>query len=95
MKYRKTTADELALIMDEGEGYMLEFKRNVNSDLPKELVAFANASGGRIVIGIEKIVKIFSIILGQVILKMMIFILTRPEYSYSVKHRLNTSFIPV
>ncbi|MGD9158379.1 MAG: putative DNA binding domain-containing protein [Desulfobacteraceae bacterium] len=58
MKYRKTTDDELTLIIDEGEGYMLEFKRSVNSDLPKELVAFANASGGRVVIGIDDIGKI-------------------------------------
>lgn len=53
MKYRKTTDDEFALIIDEGEGYMLEYKRSVNSDLSKELVAFANASGGRIVIGFD------------------------------------------
>ena len=32
---------------------MVEFKRNVNSDLAKELVAFANAAGGRVFIGIE------------------------------------------
>lgn len=53
MRYRKTTAEELALILEEGEGYTLEFKRSLNSDLPKELVAFANASGGRIFIGVN------------------------------------------
>jgi len=53
MRYRKTTDEELALILEEGEGYTLEFKRSINSDLPKELVAFANASGGRIVIGVN------------------------------------------
>jgi ATP-dependent DNA helicase RecG len=53
MRYRKTTAEELALILEEGEGYTLEFKRSINSDLPKELVAFANASGGRIFIGVN------------------------------------------
>ena len=51
--YRETTEQELALILDEGEGYLLEFKQSVNSDLPKELVAFANASGGRIFIGVN------------------------------------------
>lgn len=40
-------------IIQSGEGYKTEFKRNVNTDLSKELVAFANASGGRIFIGIE------------------------------------------
>ena len=53
MKYSKTTKEELALVLEEGEGYTLEFKQNVNSDLSKELVAFANASGGRIFIGVN------------------------------------------
>ncbi|MCF8138714.1 MAG: ATP-binding protein, partial [Desulfotignum sp.] len=52
MIHRKTTPEELALILEEGEGYTLEFKQNVNADLAKELVAFANASGGRIFIGV-------------------------------------------
>jgi len=37
----------------QGEGYYTEFKRNLNNDLKKELVAFANASGGNIFLGIE------------------------------------------
>ena len=53
MAYRKTTEAELALVLEEGEGYTLEFKQNINSDLPKELVAFANALGGRIFIGVN------------------------------------------
>jgi len=53
MRYRKTMDEELALILEEGEGYTLEFKSSVNSDLSKELVAFANASGGRIFIGVN------------------------------------------
>ena len=53
MTYGKTTEEELALVLEEGEGYTLEFKRNVNSDLSKEFVAFANASGGRIFIGVD------------------------------------------
>ena len=47
------TQQELDSIIQSGEGYKTEFKRNVNTDLSKELVAFANASGGRIFIGIE------------------------------------------
>ncbi len=53
MSYRKTTDEELSLILEEGEGYTLEFKQRVNSDLPRELVALANASGGRIFIGVN------------------------------------------
>ncbi len=47
------TQQELHTILQSGEGYKTEFKRNVNTDLSKELVAFANASGGRILIGID------------------------------------------
>ena len=47
------TKHELNTIIQSGEGYTTEFKRNVNTDLTKEFVAFANASGGRIFIGIE------------------------------------------
>lgn len=47
------TQHEFDTILQSGEGYKTEFKRNVNTDLSKELVAFANASGGRIFIGIE------------------------------------------
>src|SRR3954467_13059889 len=47
------TLHELETIRQSGEGHMVEFKRNVNSDLAKELVAFANAAGGRVFIGIE------------------------------------------
>ena len=50
---KKTTEEELALVLEEGEGYTLEFKQNINSDLPKGLTAFANASGGRIFIGVD------------------------------------------
>lgn len=47
------TQQELHTIIQSGEGYKTEFKRAVNTDLSKEMVAFANASGGRILIGVE------------------------------------------
>jgi ATP-dependent DNA helicase RecG len=47
------TQQELNTIIQTGEGYKIEFKRSVNSDLSKEIVAFANSSGGRIFIGID------------------------------------------
>lgn len=43
---------ELKMILDEGEGYKLEFKENI-SKLEKTLVAFANSSGGRIFLGVS------------------------------------------
>lgn len=42
---------ELQLILKEGEGYKVEFKESLNN-LDKEMVAFANSSGGRICLGI-------------------------------------------
>lgn len=42
---------ELQLILEEGEGYKIEFKETL-SNLDKEIVAFANATGGRIFLGI-------------------------------------------
>jgi len=46
------TQHELDAAILSGEGYKVEFKQAVNADLAKEIVAFANASGGRIFIGV-------------------------------------------
>ena len=43
--------EELQLILAEGEGYKIEFKESL-STIDRELVAFANASGGRVLLGI-------------------------------------------
>ena len=58
MRYRKTTDAELSLVLEEGEGYTLEFKRAINTDLSKELVAFANASGGRVFVGVDDLITL-------------------------------------
>lgn len=52
------TQREIEEIIQGGEGYTIELKRSVNSDLAKEMVAFANSSGGRILIGIDDSGKI-------------------------------------
>jgi ATP-dependent DNA helicase RecG len=44
--------NELQLIISEGEGYGIEFKENIDKDFSKELVAFANSSGGKIILGV-------------------------------------------
>ena len=44
---------EMELILDEGEGYLIEFKESVSDSLAREMVAFANSSGGRIFVGIS------------------------------------------
>ena len=45
------TRKELNLILEEGEGYKIEFKESATG-LDREMVAFANSSGGRIFLGV-------------------------------------------
>ena len=45
--------NRLQLILQEGEGLHVEFKEGVNKQLDREIVAFANTSGGSIFIGIN------------------------------------------
>ena len=49
----KMNEDEFDFILQEGESYLIEFKENVDKSLSKEITAFANASGGRIFIGVN------------------------------------------
>lgn len=60
--------NELDLILQEGEGYTIEFKENVNSDLAKELIAMANSSGGRIFIGIHDSGKVTGIVVTNALI---------------------------
>jgi len=48
---------ELEMILEEGEGYKIEFKEKL-SNIDKEIVAFANSSGGRVFLGISDDKKI-------------------------------------
>ena len=48
---------ELKMILEEGEGYKIEFKESL-SGIDKEMVSFANSSGGRIFLGITDDSKI-------------------------------------
>lgn len=43
---------ELELILKEGEGQFIEFKENLDNRFAKEVVAFSNASGGKVFLGI-------------------------------------------
>lgn len=46
------TEQELSIVLQQGEGYRIEFKENL-SNLDREFVAFANASGGFVFLGIN------------------------------------------
>ncbi|MFA6268409.1 MAG: RNA-binding domain-containing protein, partial [archaeon] len=45
--------DDLKKLIALGEGYTLEFKQSINDSLSKEICAFANSAGGKIVLGIN------------------------------------------
>ena len=47
------TEKELDIVLHNGEGYKAEFKENFRISIQKEIVAFANSSGGRIFLGIS------------------------------------------
>ncbi|MFH1209941.1 MAG: helix-turn-helix domain-containing protein [archaeon] len=44
---------EFEFLLKEGEGYNIEFKESFSSDSAKEICAFANSTGGKILIGIS------------------------------------------
>ena len=47
------TLDDLAVLIQEGEGTTLEFKERLSSSFARELVALANAIGGKILLGVR------------------------------------------
>ncbi len=46
------TSSDLKILIQEGEGTTLEFKENLSSSFPRELVALANTIGGKILLGV-------------------------------------------
>ena len=44
---------ELQFIVDQGEGYNTEFKLSYSSNSAKEICAMANATGGKVLIGVS------------------------------------------
>jgi len=47
------TTDNIKEIIAQGEGNSVEFKRSFTSDLGREMCAFANSSGGKILLGVS------------------------------------------
>ena len=46
-------AADLDILLQEGEGVMLEYKESLASSFARELVAFANTAGGKILLGVR------------------------------------------
>ncbi|MCL2175601.1 MAG: putative DNA binding domain-containing protein [Treponema sp.] len=49
---------DLEAILSDGESYTVEFKETADKSIPSEVCAFANASGGRVFIGVNDSGKI-------------------------------------
>lgn len=49
---------ELEFILQEGEGLKIEFKSSFDKSISREIVAFANSSGGRIFLGVDDSAKV-------------------------------------
>ncbi|MEX1002491.1 MAG: ATP-binding protein [Crocinitomicaceae bacterium] len=56
---------QLQALISQGEGLHLEFKEAINSSLSKEIVAFANTKGGKVLIGVDDDGNIKSKTLGN------------------------------
>ncbi len=55
------TDQELAFILSEGEGLFLEFKERPDRSIARELTAFANASGGKLLLGVTDDARVVGI----------------------------------
>ncbi|MBI4154312.1 putative DNA binding domain-containing protein [Candidatus Woesearchaeota archaeon] len=62
----KMNKKELLALIKTGEGYTLEFKESVPSDLGKHICAFANASGGKMILGLKDDGSVIGYHLGNV-----------------------------
>ena len=49
----KLTKSDLRIILHEGEGQRIEFKESFSQSLARDIVAFSNALGGRVFVGVD------------------------------------------
>jgi len=49
---------ELKFLISQGEGYNLEFKESISESIGRDICAFSNASGGKILVGVSDIGEI-------------------------------------
>ena len=53
MEDGKMNKEELKFVLQEGEGLKIEFKESFDKSVAKEIVAFANSTGGKIFLGVN------------------------------------------
>ena len=49
----KPDPDAIESLISQGEGYNLEFKESFSNGIAREICAFANASGGNLLMGVS------------------------------------------
>jgi ATP-dependent DNA helicase RecG len=59
--------EELKFIIAQGEGYKLEFKESFSDSIGKEICAFANSKGGKILVGVADDGKIKGVTSSNVV----------------------------
>jgi len=57
------TKKQIEQLIQQGESYNLEFKEGYTKEIGREICAFANANGGKILVGVtdEGVIKGFSV----------------------------------
>ena len=58
-------SDELKFLISQGEGHNIEFKESFSSSIAREMCAFANANGGKILLGVSDDGEIRGIIISN------------------------------
>ncbi len=88
---------ELMELINTGEGYTLEFKENIGNSLGKDICAFANASGGKIILGVKDNGKIIGYTLTNKEKSQIIDIARNmnPAFSVSIEQYGNLAVITV
>ncbi len=88
---------ELKFLISEGEGYNLEFKETFSDSLARDVCAFANANGGKILLGVSDDRKIREIRITNK-LKSQIYDMTRnfdPKFEISLEEANSIIIIKV
>lgn len=47
------TIDDIKSLIATGEGFTPEFKKSISSSIGREICAFANSQGGKILVGVD------------------------------------------
>jgi len=86
---------ELKQLIQTGEGYHLEFKESLDKSLIEEVCAFANSSGGKVLLGVSDDGEIKGISTDNNILSRIQDVVNRLEPKLNIKISVSDSIIIV